>query len=88
LPLYLSVSFTFVINIRVKILKNYSRYQNEGKNYSRSNLKVNVLFVGFLALLQLTYTVPREGFSGEMWVCLNLNEVKPLYLLIFPQIHL
>ena len=20
--------------------------------------------------------VAREGFSGEMWVCLNLNEVK------------
>jgi hypothetical protein len=32
--------------------------------------------------------VAREGFSNEIRVCLNLKEVKPLYLLISPQIHL
>jgi hypothetical protein len=38
-PLWSDVSFTLVVNTRAKILKIYSRFKNEGKNYARSTLK-------------------------------------------------
>jgi hypothetical protein len=30
----------------------------------------------FLVLPQLTYTVARERFLNEMWVCVNLNDTR------------
>jgi hypothetical protein len=53
---------------------------------------VNVLFIGFLVLPQLTYTVARERFLNEMWVCLNLNDTRnnpligPIFLRIYTSI--
>jgi len=38
-PICSNVNFTQVINTRVKILKNYSRFKNEGNIYSRSTLR-------------------------------------------------
>ena len=53
---------------------------------------MNVLFIGFLVLPQLTYTVARERFLNEMWVCLNLNDTRnnpligPIFLRIYTSI--
>ena len=53
---------------------------------------MNVLFIGFLGLPQLTYTVARERFLNEMWVCVNLNDTRnnpligPIFLRIYTSI--
>lgn len=39
LGIYLDISFTLVVNTRVKTLKNYSRFYNESKNYSHSTVR-------------------------------------------------
>jgi hypothetical protein len=38
-PFWSDVRFTFAVNSRVKTLKIYSRFNNDGKNYPHPSLK-------------------------------------------------